>query len=360
MEFLINNPHQEREITDRYSQLLKDSNHVIRFRKLNDEWGNPWEVARNVVDYPVEQMLGYFVSGDTLYPAYGETTSGRNKEFFFIVVDKYKNGDRQVIAAVTDVYGTIPPASVYEELQKQLAETGQEIELLELYVTGNGGAQSLTFKIKGLTGLQGLPDEVEMLSRLDTSVDGTKSHQLTTLIHNVQGDISTSVFGGSYEIAYRHTKKINIRVVDFADRLVDMAANWNDLIMPTMNLIYDQKYNREAAMALLDEVSKDAGIGQRHRETIRKIYKSGELRTNDDTDSLYRINLAIGQFIEDELEGKKELQERFRYGLANSIEKRIKKIDGFKEIEQEAKRRQQERDASRRTAEAKVALENIG
>jgi len=306
--------------------ILKESiSGVIGLKNLSLSQG--WDVVKDAVDYPVNLVNAYYKNKDgDFVNANGETNTGREKYFNLVVVDKFRDGDNKVISAVTGQYGSVEAKSVYIDFQNQLSLSEQDHSLVDLYVTGNGGAQQLTAEIKGMTGLKGLPDEVVMRVLLGTSVDGTKAHTLSLLIHNKTGDTSYSVYGGEYRLSARHTTTITDRTVDFVPSLSLMIKNWNDFIMPTMSLMADEKYDREFAAQLVEDLAKEAGIGERHRIQIRQLYEAGKVRTNDKSDSLYRVNAALYQYVGDELEEKRDLQERFNIGIAKAINKRVQKL----------------------------------
>lgn len=282
------------------------------------------EKAQDVVNYPVEIVEAFYQQDDEFVSAAGTTNTGRDTSFYLVVVDKLRNGQFNPIAAVTGQYGTIKTVDVYEDLKQQLESLDDEYGLRHLYVSGDGGSQALTVSMKNMMSLAGIPDDVEMNIRLNTSVDGTKSHSISMMAHNKTGDMSSAVYGGEHRLAARHTNTLNARTVDFIPAIKDMIANWNDVVIPSMMLMFDSKYDREFAEELVEQLAEEAGIGKRHRAKIRDLYKSDQVRTNDKSDSLYRVNASITQYIEDELEEKQELQERFRNGLSKAINKRIK------------------------------------
>lgn len=306
-------------------RLIESSNGYISLMDYSRE--EAWGIATDVVDYPVELTTAYYKDwkGDSIR-ATGRTNTGRDKHFRLVVVDMYRDGDFQAIAAVTNQYGLIRTIDIYKDLREQLEETNKDYDLVGLYVSGDGGYQSLTMEVKGMAAMSDFPDEVAMWLRLCTSVDGTKSHTLSLIAHNKTGDTSAAVYGGEQRLAARHTNTIADRVMDFSPQIRKLIENWNEIIIPTMILMFDNKYDEVMAKMLLDSIADNAGIGQRHRTEIRQLYESDRLRTNDNSHSLYRIQNALTQYVDDELNDKVELQERFKEGIARAINREVNKI----------------------------------
>jgi hypothetical protein len=65
-----------------------------------------WEVAQDVVDYPVNIVEAFYKEDDTFVSAAGMTNTGRPTAFYLVVVDKLRNGQFNPIASVTGQYGT--------------------------------------------------------------------------------------------------------------------------------------------------------------------------------------------------------------------------------------------------------------
>src|SRR4030065_83010 len=255
-----------------FNKRLKESDYGLV--KVSDlPKAEAWEAVRDTVDYPVNIVNAYYKKDDKFVNANGETNTGREKNFNLVVVDKFRNGNDQAIATVTGGYGTVVTKDVYVDFEKQMGLTEQDYSVEQVYVTGNGGAQSLTLSFNDMMNLDCVPDALVMKVRLDTSVDGTKQHTLSMLVHNKTGDVSSAVYGGDYKLAARHTTTINERTIDFLPSLSIMVKNWNAVIMPMMNLMFDQKFEKKAAVEVLTEIADTAGIGERHQEKIRSLYE---------------------------------------------------------------------------------------
>lgn len=303
--------------------LLREShNGVVPLRGPNNI---TWATALEVVDYPVIITPAYYKRDDSMVAATGTTNTGKDKEFHCVVVDKYDDDNPDVVSVVSGKYGTVETKSVYNELREQLKQLDEKHNLVEVYVTGNGGAQQLIIEMEDMDSVSGIPDDLAMRIRLTTSVDGTKSHTISMSVHNKSGDASIALHGSEHKLAARHTQTINDRTIEFIPSIKNMIASWNSTIVPMMKLMFDEKFDMSAAVELVDEITKDAGIGERHRTAIKDLYRSDRVRTKDDSNSLYRITTAIGQYIDDELDKKRDTQDKFKEGLSRSLRRRVKK-----------------------------------
>jgi hypothetical protein len=310
--------------------LLKNApSGIIRFDGVQAK--QAWAQAIDATDYPVKIVAAYYQIRDGEFRnANGKTNTDRDKHFNLVLVNKFREpGDDgyQCISTVTGQYGTLKTPTIYEAFRDQLKEMKQDHSLVDLYVSGNGGAQKLTVAMNKMESLGlGIPDNLTMRVRLDTSVDGTKAHTVGMVIHNKTGNTNLSVYGGEYKLSARHTQTIGERTVDFVPSMTTMVSLWNTTIIPMMKLIYDEKFNRTAAVELLKAMGKEAGIGNRHMEKIVSLYESKTVFTNDKSDSLYRVHSALSYYIDTELSKRPELQDRFHTGLAKSLDKRVKKL----------------------------------
>jgi len=306
--------------------ILKETHGFVPCYMIDSD--EAWEVVKDAVDYPVVITNAYYKDDDSdeYVNANGKTNTARDKYFNLVVVDQFRNGDRQVISAVSGKYGTIQTRAVYETLHHQLNISEVKHKVCNLFVTGNGGGQQLTIEINDKMNMEGLPDELVMRVRLDTSVDGSKAHTLSMIAHNKSGDISAHVYGGDYKLSARHTTTISDRTVNFVPAISDMIEQWDDVIIPTMQLMYDNEFNRNVALDLVAGMAEKAGMGERHIVKLTELYESNAVSTKAEKDSLYRVNAVLNQYVEEELEGKQELQNRFKDGIAKALSDQIKKL----------------------------------
>lgn len=281
-----------------------------------------WNIAQDVVDYPVQIVNAYYKRNGEYHNANGETKSGRDKHFNLVLVDRLRTDDFQCIASVTGVYGTIATVDTYKALQAQLEISEQQHQLRYVYVSGNGGVQQLDLAV---------PDKCALVAgkkltfsvRLTTSVDGTRNHTLSAMafVDNVSYVLPNSDFN----LAVRHTTTIEERTVDFIPTFGLMLKHWDEQIVPFFAMIADHVFDRDMAIDLLDEIAKSATIGERHRVKIRQLYESGELRVSKEPDSMFKVWSALNQYVDDTLADRRDTQDRFKDGISKAIIKQLKK-----------------------------------
>jgi len=289
---------------------------------------NKWDAAKDAVDYPVWITPAFYKDDDIneFVNANGKTNTGRDKNFCLVVVDKYRDNDKQVIATVSDTYGSLSTKDVYHQLHQELVLSETNHDVTRLFVTSNGGMHQLTIKLNDMISMEGVPDELVMMIRLDTSVDGTKAHSLSMIIHNVKSDTDIHAYGGNYTLSARHTKTIGKRSAYYIPTINSMIENWNDVIMPTMSLMFDCKFNRNVALDLIAGICKDSKIGERHLANITSLYQSGSVKTNDESDSLYRINMTLNQYFDDEMGDMQDTKQKFKDSATRAIQKQLNKL----------------------------------
>ena len=308
------------------THLMETDNDFVQF----PESGNRWNIAKDAVDYPVWILPAYYVNPVTeteeFVNANGMTSTGRDTNYCLVVVDKYRNDDRHVIASVSDSYGSLSTADVYEQLQQELVLSEQKHQVNRLYVSQNGGRQQLTIKMLDMMTIDGVPDELSMMIRLDTSVDGSRAHSLSMIVHNTEGDTDINVYGGNYNLSARHTKTISDRSAYYIPTIKTMIENWNDVVIPTMSLMYDCKFNRNVALDLIAGICTDSKMGERHTAKIRELYMSSNVVTKATDDSLYRINMTINQYVDENLADMHNTKQIFKTNVTKSIQKNLNRL----------------------------------
>ena len=306
------------------THLLEAENDFIQFPAS----GNRWTVAKDAVDFPVWIVPAFYIDPVTneYSNANGVTNTGRDRNYCLVVVDKYRNDDRKVIANVSDAYGSLSTADVYESLQQELILSEQKHRVERLFVSNNGGTQQLTIKMLDMMSMDGIPDELSMMIRLDTSVDGSRAHSLSMLIHNKAGDTDINVYGGNYNLSARHTKTIGDRSAYYIPTIQTMIDNWNDVVIPSMSLMFDCKFNRNVALDLISNICADSKMGERHTTKIRELYSSNNVSTNASDDSMYRINMAVNQYVDENLADMHNTKQKFKDSATKSIQKHLNRL----------------------------------
>lgn len=301
-----------------------DSNGFIEFGAVNRRWA----IAKDVVDYPVFILPAYYIDPKTkkYVNANGHTITGRNKEYCLVVVDKYRTNDRQVIATVSSTYGSLATTDVYDQLQQELVLAEQKHQVERLYVSANGGTHQLTVRMLGMITMAGIPDKLNMMIRLNTSVDGTRAHSLSMIINNKTGDTDIHAYGGNYNLSARHTKTIGERSAYYIPTIQAMVDNWNEVIIPSMSMMFDCKFKRNVALELVSSICKESNMGERHAKNIRELYASKDVKTKGKKDTLYRVSMAVNQYIDENLADMHETKQKFKDATTASIQKNLKRL----------------------------------
>lgn len=303
--------------------LLIDNQNYLRF-KGSDQL-SAWKDAIDAVNYPVWITNAFYKDevGDEeeFVNANGKTKIGRDRDFNLVLTDPHRNGDKNVIACVSDKYGTLHTHEVYKDLKDQLEESGIEHELKSVWVSGNGGVQHLFLQINDVCGMSGTPDNFEMMIRLVTSVDGSNSHTIQMYACNKKDN--TTYYGGNWKLKARHTRTLGQRTIAFIPAINSLIKQWNETIIPTFILMFNEKFDRDAAIDLVVNIAEEAGFGKKHSTAIQTLYNKKGACT-DETNSLYRINHILNKYVDDEIKKDKvDLKDKFKVNITKQIEKTL-------------------------------------
>lgn len=305
-----------------FNSVLADSCGNVDLKGLPH--GEAWTTAIDAVDYPVEIHPAFYLKDDTFSNGKSLTNTGRESQFQMIVVDKLRNGQFNPIACVSDTYGTVSTATAYQELREQLDEKGIKYSVKSLYVSGNGGSQLLNIQFDDVMDMAGIPDRISLMIQFASSVDGSKSHTVNLFAYNHDIDAVFDFSGSVQRLSARHTTTMAARTINFIPAIIKLIENWNDQIVPFMMLMRDSSFDRNLAVKLVEEISTDAQMGERHTSQIVEII--GRNVIDRDTEySLYDLNNVIGKYINDEMEDKPERQQKAIRDLGKAIRKAVKK-----------------------------------
>jgi hypothetical protein len=291
--------------------------------KLTLSLDGDWDVAMEAVDYPVMIKPLFYDYDAGQMEATGTTNTGRDSQFFGVVVDRNKNGELSTIACVTDTYSTIPPAETYHSLMKEMEEMGIDGTPSYLYVSGSGGRQVLTVDIEGQMA-PNCQDEIGMAVQLLTSLDGTKKHSIRLVAYNKTTDAElVGITTEEFNINARHTKTIRERHIAFQSTIMSMVGQWNDVIAPALAMMFDAKFDRQAALTLLENIMEDANIPERHRKNATTHYTSSVV--DGDEHSIYQVMSGLSTYLSTELGEKPERAEKLRGDINKRARKHINK-----------------------------------
>jgi len=312
-------------MTTQINSALQDaSNGLVWLDDTKDKWG----LVKDAVDYPVHVLPAFYPHPikEEYTLATGITNTGRPKQFCVVAVDLYRTNDYQIISTVSDSYGSLKTSDVYEQLQQELACSEQKHTVQRLYVSANGGTQQLTFKMNEMISMDGIPDDLEMLFRLNTSLDGSKSQSLSMIVHNKEGNTDIHTYGGDYTLSARHTKTIGKRSAYYIPTINKMIENWNDIIIPTMSLMFDCKFNRNMALQLISDICEESKMGEAHMKNVKELYTSIQLKTEARDDSLYRVNMAVNQYLDENMQEMTAAKQRFKDRSVKSIQRHLNRL----------------------------------
>lgn len=288
-----------------------------------------WDLAMEAVDYPILIKPLYFDHdyedghGVEQVEAAGTTNTGRDSQFFGVVVDREKTGTLSTIACVTDTYSTIPPAETYFSLKQELDEMQMDATPTELYVSGNGGRQVLTVELDGMLA----PDcttEIGMAVQLLTSLDGSKKHSIRLVAYDKTNNAElVGIANESFNISSRHTRTIKERHVAFQATIGEMIGKWNDIIAPALAFMNDATFDRQMALTLLENIMDDADLPEKHKKNVSSHYISHVADGGEH--SIYSVVSGISTYISEEVSEKPELAERLRININKKARKHINK-----------------------------------
>lgn len=293
-----------------------------------------WEAAIDVVNYPVSIRPLFFKPSEECLidvpneggfaEARGDTKTGRDSQFFGVVVDRNRVCDEQVVAVVTGTYGTLATAAVYADLKRDLEENSIKSSPRAVYVSGNGGRAILSVAIDSAEKTLNASN-VKMNINLDTSVDGTRKHTIRLSVVDKDGVEMVGLGEQTFTIGAKHTKTIGERHVAFQTVLVNLVKEWDETIEPMLALMNDCVFDRTMAIDIFNEVMQNAEIPERHIKNALSGYRPAE------TESLFGVLYGVSSYLSEALSDKPERLEEFREKINKKSKKTIQNtIERFK------------------------------
>lgn len=287
---------------------------------------DPWVTAIDVVNYPVMLKPLYYHHDDEYRRAEGRTNTGRDSEFLGVVVDRLRNGDLSAISVVTGLYETVPAANVYLQLKEDLEQEGIDAVPYKVYVSGDGGKHELWVRVMGLDWVSG-DHEVAMHMIVNTSVDGKKRHSIRMAAVDSESGVELVGIGSStFNLGVKHTKAIHEHQAAFSAVIENLVAEWNDMIIPSMELLNDAKFDKGFAVDILKQLLIDADIPERHQDRALHWYEA----TAGKTHTMYGVLYGISSYLDDSLEKKPErlnlMKEKLAKKSAKIINKTLEKL----------------------------------
>lgn len=269
-----------------------------------DHKDDAWGYALDCVSYPVilkELFWKNELDDDSDYDeeyAKGVTNTGRDVQFYGVIVDKNRTESFQTIAVVTGLYDTIAASEVYATLKNDFDKLHIESQPYRIYVAGNGGAHELSIKIPGMEWVNS-SNTVNMHMVVNTSVDGSKRHSVRIAAVDEQGVELMGLSKATFNLSARHTS-----------------------IIPFMELMNECEFNKATAIELLSEIMEKADIPEKHQDNALRHYES----LNRQNDTLYGAIHGVSSYFSRELAEKPERLNKFREDMTKKSQKTIQKV----------------------------------
>ena len=278
-----------------------------------------WDVAVDCVDYPVEIVPLFWKNNktDEYETAEGVTNTGRLNQIFGINVDRDLTGKFETIGTVTGLYGTLPTAEAYRNLQGTLTEAGVESRPVRVYVSGNGGRHELVVSL----GKKASPRpniEVDMAIVFNTSVDGSKLQAIRLVAWSSEGHEILGINEADFDVNSRHTKTLGERHASNVLVVSKLVETWESDIIPMMSLMSDGEFDKETVLSLLDTLLEQSNIPDKHSVAIRS-------KISDEKTAFDVLNTVSGYFGELS-DDKPERVDTFKKNINKNIKNVLKKF----------------------------------
>jgi hypothetical protein len=203
------------------------------------------------------------------------TESGRDGQFYMVMVDRDRTGEFRAVAACSDYYAAVEPHKIYESLKVMLEDSKHQPTYV--YNAYNGGSQLLRVRVDDLQSvdLEGV-DGIHMEIQLRTSLDKSTNHVLSVMpvTNNGTPILFSDTGGGGFTFKVRHTSGSRAEIVNFNAAVATIAAAWNKKIVPYVRFLSDGDLSEMDVRALLTNVVEDAGLPKDLGEEIMTAYKA--------------------------------------------------------------------------------------
>lgn len=203
------------------------------------------------------------------------TESGRDGQFYMVMVDRDNSGDWKALTPCSDYYAAVEPAEIYKNLRKMLNGSANQPTLV--YNAFNGGSQLLRVRIDDIEGVNiESANGLHMELFLRTSIDKTSNHSMSVM--PVTSDGTPLLFNDTgkagFNFKVRHTNKARTEIVNFNAAVASIVESWNSTIVPYVNFLSDGDFSEAETMALLTNIAEDAKLPKDLTEEIVGACKS--------------------------------------------------------------------------------------
>ena len=187
------------------------------------------------------------------------TESGRDGQFYMVMVDRHNDGDWKSLTPCSDYYAAVEPSEIYENLRKMLEFTKNQPTYV--YNAFNGGSQQLRVRIEDMQGIS--MDTIEGMHMelvLKTSIDKSSNHVLSVMPVTEDGTpiLFTDSGKNGFNFKVRHTNKAKAEIVNFNAAVASIANAWNNKIVPYVRFLADGDLSESEVLGLMKNIAEDA------------------------------------------------------------------------------------------------------
>lgn len=243
-----------------------------------------WEFAKDHVTMGVAVVPGFApspgykdngeitVNGEHQAAEYA-TDTGREGQFFFVMIDRDNTNDWKALTPCSDYYAAIEPRQIFEGLQEMLSDFNAQP--MKVYNAFNGGSQDLLVEIGDMDSIQKV-EGLKIQVVLKTSLDRTSNHAMSVRPVTASGVpiYFTDTGKNGFNFKVRHTTQAKESIIDFNIAAGHIIANWNANIVPYVNFLADGDLNEQEIIALMDSIMEDAKLPEKAQEEIKSAYKA--------------------------------------------------------------------------------------
>lgn len=306
---------------------LDFSKHVIQLSSLG---GRAWNAAIKHAAIPVQVVDATMNMGEGNHElAVYTTDTGRAGRYYFIAVDRWGDGFRAV-EPVSELYEAVPHDDVVKSLRDSLKEAGIKSKPVEAYLSESGGRYDLEVELPDMTATIG-DETLYMRLVLMASLDRTKAHTLTLMPVTEDGTPFPISFAArdSFDFRARHTTSLPERLAEFQAGINHIVENWQETIVPYLDVFNDGEYDVKMASELLESLVDESELTKKHVEAIKTRYHAAVAeKGSNDNPGLLALKTAAG-YIEEASKNPVHLRsnrESLAKGMGKALRKQFRKM----------------------------------
>lgn len=217
------------------------------------------------------------------------TDTGREGQYFFVMIDRWKNGDYKALTACTDYYLAAPPLDIYKSLRAVMKDV--KCKPVSVYNSLSGGQQRLVLSVDDMEGIAST-EKAKMQIVLRTSLDRSSNHTIS--IRPVLADGTPIYFQDTgrngFDFKIRHTTQAAAEISNFNSAAARIVLSWNNQIVPFVNFLSDGHLTELDTMVMLSKICEDADLPKQTGEEVIAAYKQSPKSALDAVAALCRHN----------------------------------------------------------------------